>query len=185
MPEVLNWVGIRTLGGRTPSLLHSQQIKKAFVTCEVCFGSLFCIKRWPFSYSGRWKVGRSATCRILTYIAASIIPSKMQISVAPCHPIPAHTCTLTGCLARGFGRGYSPFFLQQNLSWHSSCTDNSSVHKTSSKLSWRWARAHSRRFSLFTWRISWQYADPQYLQPSSHRARKIVLSDSLWLRSSK
>ena len=71
--------------------------KKAFATLEVCFG-LFCIKRWPFSYSGRWRVGRRATCTILTYIAASIIPSKMQISVAPCHPIPAHTWTLTGCL---------------------------------------------------------------------------------------
>ena len=157
--------------------------KKTFATREVCFGS-FCIKRWPFSYSGHWRVGRSATCRILMYIAASIIQSKMQISVVPCHPIPAHTCTLMGCLAWGFGWGGSPFFLQQNLLWHSSCTDDSSVHKTSSKLSGRWARAHSRRFSLFAWRISWQYADPRYVQPSSHRAHKIVLSDSLWLRSS-
>jgi len=31
------------------------------------------------------------------YIAASIMPSKIQISVAPCHPTPAHTCTFTGC----------------------------------------------------------------------------------------
>ena len=52
--------------------------------------------------------------------------------------------------------------------------------------SWRWAWAHSRRFSFFAWQISWQYADPWYVQPSSHQARKIMLSDSsLWLCCSK
>ena len=103
--------------------------KNAFAILEVCFGSLSCIKWWLFSYSGRWSVGRRATCRICTYIGASIMPSKTH---APCHPIPAHTCTFTGCFAQGFGWGRSPFFLQQNLLWHSSCTVVSSDHTTSS-----------------------------------------------------
>jgi len=148
----------------------------------VCFGSLSCIKWWLFSYSGRWSVGRRATCRICTYIGASIMPSKTH---APCHPIPANTCTSTGCFAQGFGWGRLPFFPQQNLLWHSTIAVRS-FHLTAQhplwQSSWRWAQAHSSRFSLFAWQISWQYL----VQPSSRRPCGMVISDSnLWSCRSK
>ena len=84
-------------GGGAPPV-YSTLGKKGFCYSWGVLWIILLDKTMTFLILGRWRVGRRATCRILTYIAASIIPSKMQISVAPCHPIPAHTWTLTGCL---------------------------------------------------------------------------------------
>lgn len=65
---------------------------------EVCFGSLSCMYRCPSS-SLVLRNGRSALSKICMNRGAFILPSKTQISVAPCQLIPAHTWTLTGCLA--------------------------------------------------------------------------------------
>ena len=46
-----------------------------------------------------------------------MIPSNMQIPVAPFLLIPAQTYTLVGCFGHGFGCGASPSFLQQYLQW--------------------------------------------------------------------
>ncbi len=40
---------------------------------------------------------------------------KLQILVAPCKLIPAHTITFIGCLGRGLFLGFSPFFLEHIL----------------------------------------------------------------------
>ena len=56
---------------------------------EVCFGSLSCIKRCSGSVSIR--NGIRVLCRMLQYKMAFMIPSKMQILVAPCRLIPAQT----------------------------------------------------------------------------------------------
>ena len=135
--------------------------KNSFANQDVCLGSLSCIKRWPPLYSRQRSVGRRALSKIWVYRVASIFPSKIHISVGPYYPIPAHSWTLTGCLVSGFGRGHTPFFLQQNLLGVSSCMAVSSVQTTFVNSSLSWSQAHFSRFSLLASRISWQYADPQ------------------------
>ena len=56
------------------------------------------------------------------------MPSKIQISVLPLKLIPAQMWSFKGCLGLGLGLGVSPFFLQQNRQWVSSCTVHSSVY---------------------------------------------------------
>jgi len=83
-----HWFSIGLASGLSGGVRHQFTpfwSKNAFAILEVYFGSLSCIKWWLFSYSGHWSVGRRATCRICTYTGASIMPSKTQISVAPCH----------------------------------------------------------------------------------------------------
>ena len=79
--------------------------------------------------------GRRVLQRILQYNVASILPSNMHTSVAPFLLIPTQTCTFTGCLGCGFGRGFMPSILQQKRQWVSSCTLVSSLLMTSSNVS--------------------------------------------------
>ena len=83
-----------------------------------------------------------------------MVPSKMQIPVAPFLLIPAHICTFVGCFGCGLGRGFSPSFLQQYRRLQSDCILDSLLHMTSSKLLLSLARAHSSRFCLFSFLIS-------------------------------
>ena len=69
------------------------------------------------------------------YNVASIFPSNMHTPVAPFLLIPTQTCTFTGCLGCGFGRGFMPSILQQKRQWVSSCTLVSSLLMTSSNVS--------------------------------------------------
>lgn len=129
--------------------------KYALASLEVCLGSLSCMNWWP-SGNLAFKKGSKVFRNISTYRGASIIPSKMQISVEPIQLIPAHTWTFIGCFGLGLFLGGSPLFLQQNLLWVSSCTVVSSVQTTFSK-SWAMlSLAHCNRFSLLACLISWQ-----------------------------
>lgn len=56
---------------------------------DVCLGSLSCMYRCPSS-SLVFRNGRSAWSKICMKRGAFILPSKTQISVAPCQLIPAH-----------------------------------------------------------------------------------------------
>ena len=70
----------------------------ALACLDVCFGSLSCIKRNPSGNTSSAN-GMSVLSRISVYSGAFIMPSNMQIPVAPWRLMPAHTWTFTGCLA--------------------------------------------------------------------------------------
>ena len=140
--------------------------------------------------------GTRVCSKMLPYSSAFIIPSKMQMLVAPRKLIPAHTWTLIGCLALyrkiikfsyrnnyyyylGLSLGGCPILLQEWRRWVSSCTLLSSDHITSSKHTSFWdsaklAVAHISLFSLLTLRINWQYALPLNVHPNSVRQRSTV-----------
>ena len=71
--------------------------------------------------------------------------------VAPCLVIPALTCTLAGCLGRGFHFDCSPF-----LQKHRSFQFGSILNITFSKLSFWCCSAHSSVFCVLTSCMSWR-----------------------------
>lgn len=123
---------------------------KALARFEVCFGSLSYMNLWPSGKRSRRK-GSSVACNMSVYKFAFMIPSKMQMPVAPFKLIPAQMWTFTGCLALrnnnnyyacfcffckaylGFGLGTVPCLWQQNRRCVSCCTVHSSVKITSLK----------------------------------------------------
>ena len=89
-------------GGVRHQFISFSSLKKALARLDVCLGSLSCINLWSGSVwlmNGRRVVSRST---VLQYSSAPIIPSKMHTLVASFRLIPAHTCTLSGCLGFGF-----------------------------------------------------------------------------------
>ena len=84
----------------------------------------------------------------------------------------------------GLFLGGSPRFRQQMRRCVSSGTEHSSLQMTSwnpSVASLAYIRAHSSRFSLSVWRISWQYALPWKVHPSNVRHLRTVRKDRLSL----
>ena len=111
-------------------------LKNLWAYLEQCLGSLSCINLWEVGCGNLALMkGRRVLRKISQYNVASIFPSNMHAPVAPFLLIPTQTCTSTGCLGRGFGRGFMPSFLQQERWWVSSCTLVSSLHMTSSNVS--------------------------------------------------
>ena len=90
-------IGLRS--GDSARVFH-QLMELSFIQSaaypDVCFGSLSCIN---LCSSGKTSVmnGTSVPSRMLTN-SSFMIPSKMHIPVLPFFDIPAHTCTLVGCL---------------------------------------------------------------------------------------
>ena len=98
-------------GGVRHQLMFFEE-KNSLATRDVCFGSLSCIKRYELGGGNVSYINGTSVCsRMSQYSGAVMILSKMHTAVAPFLLIPPHTWTLTGCLARGFGRGFSPCFL--------------------------------------------------------------------------
>ena len=83
-------IGFRSgLSGRVHHQLIFCSSKKVCARLDVCFGSLSCMNRCSGSFS--WIKGRRVDSRMLQKRSASMMPSKIQISVAPCLLIPAQT----------------------------------------------------------------------------------------------
>ena len=91
-------IGLRS--GDSAGVFH-QLMELSFIQSaaypDVCLGSLSCIN---LCSSGKTSVmnGTSVPSRMLTNSSFFMIPSEMHIPVLPFFDIPAHTCTLVGCL---------------------------------------------------------------------------------------
>ena len=102
--------------------------------------------------------GTSVVSKMLQNKSASMMPSKIQIFVAPLLLIPPQTCTLSGCLGFGFRFVGSFAILKQvrRYAWRE--IEHSSLKITLLKVSplSRTRCANSNRLTLFASRISWQ-----------------------------
>ena len=92
-------IGLRS--GDSATVFHQftpSCCKKFLAKLDRCLGSLSCMNRWPVGNLSLIN-GSKPTLRISTKSGASIMPSKMMISLGPLRLMPAHTWTLMGCLA--------------------------------------------------------------------------------------
>ena len=90
-------IGLRS--GDSAGVFHqliSSFSNQAFALLEVCLGSLSCMNNTGSSLPSI--NGFSPASKTLIYPSASIFPSKTTIGVGPFQLMPAHTCTLVGCL---------------------------------------------------------------------------------------
>ena len=83
------------------------------------------------------------------------------------------------CAYLGLFLGGSPRLRQQKRRCDCNCTVHSSVQTTRLKSRSTFSRAHASLFSLFAWRINWQYALPRNVHPKEVLQRKTVRREIL------
>jgi len=101
MPQVFNWVEVRTLRSSTPPV-DAFLLKEGLCSPESVWDILriFCINRWSgslFLINGRRVISTTSQKR-----SAFMIPSQMQILVVPWRLIPTPHRHELGCFGFGF-----------------------------------------------------------------------------------